>query len=111
MVEGTWPSVNSAKTPRNETVRRPQRASFGWAAPRGAPLLTLMGQTGSKRPDVRIYDGFEEKASRILYPYADHFEHLSEMPPPEHMTILATGLEARGRGRNWSGNARRNYAR
>jgi len=41
---------------------------------------------------VRIYDGFDERATRLLFPYSDHFEQLSDGPKPEHMTILASGL-------------------
>jgi len=41
--------------------------------------------------NVRMYDGFDETARRILYPYSDKLSHLAETAVPVHTTILASG--------------------
>jgi len=42
--------------------------------------------------NVKVFDGFEEISARLVFPYSNKLEHLSEsMPPPVHMTVLATG--------------------
>jgi len=41
--------------------------------------------------DVHAFDGFEETASRIIFPYSDTMAHLADEPPPQHVTILASG--------------------
>ena len=39
---------------------------------------------------VKIYDGYKEDASRLVFHYCDHFTHLSENPPQR--TYLPSGI-------------------
>ena len=40
--------------------------------------------------DVQVFDGFAEDASRLVFPYGDHFQHV--VPAPEGRTYLPSGI-------------------
>jgi len=40
---------------------------------------------------VQVFDGFLERSVRLVYPYSNRLEHLSEEETPYQMTILASG--------------------
>ena len=41
-------------------------------------------------PDVSVYDGYSEEASRLVYHYGDNFQHLTK--EPEQRTFLPSGI-------------------
>ena len=53
--------------------------------------------------NVHAFNGYDEMASRLVFPYSDNFQHLAEAPPPLHMVILESGEVEKERAPLWLG--------
>mmetsp|Transcript_1998 Transcript_1998/g.5040 ORF Transcript_1998/g.5040 Transcript_1998/m.5040 type:complete len:1003 (+) Transcript_1998:348-3356(+) len=79
-----------SQTPRN-TIRTPGNPRVP------TPSVSMLDA------NVHAFDGYDEMASRLVFPYSDNFMHLAEAPPPLHMTILESGEVEKERTPLWLG--------